>query len=1241
MAKEMTKDKRPASQVGLSCKESPKQGRQRLEVRRVEAETESEVEEQKSEGAYGSFTAEEIESLIDNAQKGASAVQGSQTAWRLSSSQTKKELKLHSKEGSCQSEMTGSQSFHLEVQHVVESFLQSVAEPPTVGSLGQLVVDALDILEKPCCRPGSIAGKGDLFPIPVGALHDQAGRSSEFLPAVVVGLNSLHSYGSAAGTERLSPIAQKVCKRLDVALQQSDVLQEPLPELDFKSFFSHRGLDYSGEEVRLAKPISWQSVEASLPPQVGCLDIRDFCHGGVAHFINNIDNTILPVEDQRRLRPPSVMIEGDGWEEVAHGLVSRGLCQVVPEDSIFKVQGQVLLNGLFSVAKDEIKDGIPLSRLIMNLKPWNQVSRCLVGDVGTLPSVTQLGALHLHDDDVLVTSSEDLRCFFYLFRTPPSWVKYMAFGKEVPSSLVPMGGEGKKWYLAGQVLPMGYLNSVGVAQHIHRAVIQRAIGSIHGLGLTVQEIRRDRSFSHFPNLFRVYLDNFDQLQKVDRATALLVAGTPSSLVEQLREFYEDGQLPRHPKKSVEQSLAAEVQGAWLDGDKGVMFAKPAKVAKYVRLALELVGRGRASRKELQVVGGGFVYIAMFNRPLLSSLNQIWRMIVDTEQGGDQRRRWLKREVMVELVRFIGLCPLSFMQFRTPFDSMVTASDASTSGGGICKSVGLTPYGQAASLSYVRGDVPEELELVQVLSVGLFDGISALRVALDVLKAPVAGHISVESKPEARRVLEANFPECEHVEDVALITEEMVQQWSMKYSGVGLVLLGSGPPCQGVSGLNSDRKGALKDIRSRLFQHVPRVKGMLQRAFPWAQVHSLTENVASMDYEDCETMNQSFGLLPWFMDADGISLAHRPRLYWISWEVQEEEGAEIYLGPGDRLPLLGQINLKAEVNEKFFLEKGWSRTSQKAFPTFTTARPSPHPLRRPAGLKDCNPEEVSRWKGDQHRFPPYQYMEQHCLRDSKGILRTPSVLEREVILGFPPNYTLQCQKKDQHGRRSHEDCRLTLLGNSWCVGVVAWLLQQLLRRLGHTPAMSIQHIVDELTPGQSTHLQSLLLRPPLTQGTQTTSPSHQLTRKLAGLVSLKGEDLLLQSTSEIPVKYHRLRSGIPGKLWRWKTVAGWRWKGDPEHINVLEARAVLTTVRWRVMQQKQLNVRCVHLVDSLVVLHALTRGRSSSRKMRRTMMRISSYLLATGLKPLWGYINTKENPADRPSRWGLRKKWLKK
>ena len=56
------------------------------------------------------------------------------------------------------------------------------------------------------------------------------------------------------------------------------------------------------------------------------------------------------------------------------------------------------------------------------------------------------------------------------------------------------------------------------------------------------------------------------------------------------------------------------------------------------------------------------------------------MIVDAEADLPWKRRWLRREMMVELVRCIGLCPLAFMDLRHPFDEMVTASDASNSGG---------------------------------------------------------------------------------------------------------------------------------------------------------------------------------------------------------------------------------------------------------------------------------------------------------------------------------------------------------------------------------------------------------------------------------------------------------------------------------------------------------------------------------------------------------------------------------
>ena len=93
--------------------------------------------------------------------------------------------------------------------------------------------------------------------------------------------------------------------------------------------------------------------------------------------------------------------------------------------------------------------------------------------------------------------------------------------------------------------------------------------------------------------------------------------------------------------------------------------------------------------------------------------------------------------------------------------------------------------------------------------------------------------------------------------------------------------------------------------------------------------------------------------------------------------------------------------------------------------------------------------------------------------------------------------------------------------------------------------------------------------------------------------------------------------------------------------MLEARAALTTLRWRAEQLKQQDTRFVHLVDSLVVLHCLARGRSSSKKLRRTVMRIGSLILVTGLQPLWGYVATHQNPADKPSRWATKKRWVKR
>ena len=148
----------------------------------------------------------------------------------------------------------------------------------------------------------------------------------------------------------------------------------------------------------------------------------------------------------------------------------------------------------------------------------------------------------------------------------------------------------------------------------------------------------------------------------------------------------------------------------------------------------------------------------------------------------------------------------------------------------------------------------------------------------------------------------------------------------------------------------------------------------------------------------------------------------------------------------------------------------------------------------------------------------------------------------------------------------------------------------------------------------------------------------LVKKLLNMVSIKGEDILLSASSEETMRYHRLRASLPSNLWSWRTVCSWNWKGGREHINNLEMRAVLCALKWRIIKQRARKQRLVHLTDSLVCLHTLTRGRTSSRKLRRTVAKINALLLLSQNIAVWAYVHTALNPADAPSRGRGRRKW---
>eukprot|EP00438_Fugacium_kawagutii_P009601 Skav222519 [mRNA] locus=scaffold2265:359570:365510:- [translate_table: standard] len=1087
--------------------------------------------------------------------------------------------------------------------------------------------------------------KGDVFPLPTSTEHlqgcvDLDEDGLQVLVNLVMALNS-YAGSSLESTRRCSLLQRKFLNGLAEDVKRMQNWKHTFEDISWDSYFKYRGVDYAGDEVATAQYTSWNNLRSAIPREVGSVDLSTVCEGGCRSYVLDFDNYLVDEGSRCYTKPPRVMVPDSAWEGVCAGLLEHGICKLLPESALARVDDKLLLNGLFGVSKGEVVGGYEVHRLIMNLVPLNNIARGIQGDISTLPSWSAATPLSLLPNQNLVISSEDVRCFFYIFKLPSSWYPYLGFNKVVPAHLHPHSSE--RHYLVATVLPMGFKNSVALAQHVHRVVLGRASRRVDHVLQPQQEMRKDRIFSNAEHLHRIYLDNFDTLHKMDRRTADLVAGKPSAAVLALRQEYQHIGIPINEKKSVSQSTLAEVQGALVDGETGIAMPKPEKVLKYVQLSLLLLHQHRCSQRQIQVVAGGLVYMATFRRSTMGALNSIWTFVEEFNKHPAVVHLEIPGLVKLELCRFLALLPLARLSFRYEPSPVVTASDASTQGGGVTVSSGLTNAGQIAACCSLRGDVVEPNDSCSILTIGLFDGIGALRVAADSAGLPVCGHISIESNKAASRVLESKFPATKFYDDVTTIDQDIVKQWACAYTMAAVVVIGAGPPCQGVSGLNSERRGALRDHRSNLFVHVPRIRDLVKQEFKWAQVHYLAESVQSMDEEDRWYMSNSFRDQPWSIDASGVSLARRPRLYWCSWEIHATQGAVVTPPLSDEIHDMGKVEFQAELHVEDYITPGWTRGSEAKLPTFTTSRPRPFPGRKPAGIDTLDAEEYNQWVQDDHRFPPYQYQRGHQVwRGSEH--RLVNVEEREVIMGFPRHFTLACLPKSQQGSVAHNNLRLSLIGNSWNITVITWLLSQLGAVLGVSPSLSAQECVERTRPGTKGDLPTFLSRPRLGHVTKKVIPGNEqvLVRKLTNMISIKGEDLLVSANTEENLKYHRLRASLPSNLWRWRIVSGWKWKGDREHINVLELRAVLCAMKWRIIKGQAQGQKMVHLTDSLVCLHSLTRGRTSSKKLRRTLARINSLLLLSNNVGVWAYVHTSLNPADAPSREHHRKrKWARR
>ena len=200
-------------------------------------------------------------------------------------------------------------------------------------------------------------------------------------------------------------------------------------------------------------------------------------------------------------------------------------------------------------------------------------------------------------------------------------------------------------------------------------------------------------------------------------------------------------------------------------------------------------------------------------------------------------------------------------------------------------------------------------------------------------------------------------------------------------------------------------------------------------------------------------------------------------------------------------------------------------------------------------------------------------------------------EREGMLGFKRNHT-----RGAWGRRAREadpegfeDLRCSLLGNSFAIPVVCWLLGQLLAEEGlasHAPTPAeCNQLVWGLSPPQG--------MPQPCQPCLDCDLPYALACAMARAASHKGSDVRL-TTGEWLNPSLWPRQSVPAAWWRWRTVIAFRWchTWGPEHINKLELRAFLSACRWRARKAANLQSRWLHLLDTQVCLGIVPRGRTA-------------------------------------------------
>jgi site-specific DNA-cytosine methylase len=1028
---------------------------------------------------------------------------------------------------------------------------------------------------------------------------------------------------------------------------------------------------YTGPSLGKSYPLT---LEAILPTTPGALEaarvaLADVVSPAVRDYVNQPD--LLRIPDEELVCPRTsavVQVESqDEWNKVVAHLVAAGMLEREVPSETLRFKDVPVRNGAFGVHKKWVmkEDGrwLRTLRLIINMIPGNSFQRRMPVRASEKMGYAPLwGNLYLHDDEVIICAAEDQKHCFHIYRPGYAWRSFFSLNKKAAGWAFGDGND-QAGYPRVKSAPMGWNNVVDFIQDGFENIAREAGLSPAqmikmGEPSPLQALDTPRSF------FSFYVDNYDQLTMVWRTDRGLYEGQPTCEQLLLREKMSELTVGRDPNKAAEGTLTWVTLGAEVDGEAGwvgssMEFRRALTSSNLGLLGGELV---RTDSPNLQSVVSKNMHSVQYCRPLSCLFDHLY---IDLNKSVP---RVVSEKAMDEVLLLTGALPMHWMDLRMKISGQVYATDASLEGGGACVSTGLSSWGlsRLQSLSH-EVDGMEGQATRRMVVIEMFAGMGGLKQALDLIGLEPMGVVAVDASPECMKVYRQHCRHCIWIKDALTITKKDVLEWRRRFPRAEEVLLGGGWPCINHSALNVNRQGAagassqLLDAMLQIRQWLTEVSQELNLK-PW-KLYEFYENVV-MDDEDYAVQSRKIGFAAHFLEAGQVGRCRRPRLYWVK-NVEMIPGVDMRII--NNVPMRGHSYHVKEVDldterppmSWFLNDKAVKMADEEEpFATFTrpTARSAPPPS--PAGLEQASEAAKRRWRGDAYRLQPYQYEPRNLVRDHNGP-RRPMPEEQLRMMGFTSSHlnTKARLSQDQKGQ---------MIGNSFSAIAVARLLVGLVlspedcARSDVTLALwNVWKAKEEKVQAEdrpwkvrfssvaagmpgTVSLREQVLPSPVMLVRPWVDPQGWMTDEetLAYLLVRNGTHRSAEIRVDLGTPFsvgELCRQSVDPSHWVWRVLLSYEWKEKGQHINTLELVAILDLLRRQGRDVKNQGKRLIALVDNMVAMSCLSKGRSSSRSLQAPLRRISAVCLAAHVRLCLAWVKSQWNPADGPSRWAKKRR----